>query len=164
MPENEDPTNDPALVVEEFTAEDKASFQKELTKKNNEAKALRDRALAAEKSLQEIADKDKSDVDKSADRISASEKTIAELTRENVALAAGLTAAQAKRLSGTTREELEADAAEYAAELGTKEPDKADPIKGKPTENLRPGTSDPEIVVEETDPAKLAAAIPRSGW
>ena len=161
MPETDTPNEAP---VAEFTAEDRASFESELKKKNSEAKNLRDRLAAAEKVLQDIADKDKTDEDKSNERLTGLEKTNAELIRENVALTAGLTVTQAKRLSGATREELEADAAEYAAELKGTEAPKPDPIEGKPKENLPRGGGDPETEVEESDPAKLAAAVPRSSW
>lgn len=160
MPE---PKEEEAQEATEFTADDKASFEAELKKKNSEAKGLRDRLVAAEKALKEINDKDKSDEDKSSERLTELEKANSDLVRENVALAAGLTVAQAKRLSGATREELETDAAEYAAELkGTTEP--KEPVPGKPRENIPRGGGDPEIEVEETDPAKLAAAVPRSNW
>lgn len=161
MPDPEEQT--PALEAE-LSATDKASFEAEIKKKNSEAKNLRDRLVAAEKSLQEFADRGKSDEDKSTERLTTLEKTNSDLIRENVALSAGLTVAQAKRLSGATREELETDAAEYAAELKGQEPQKAEPVTGKPTENLPRGGGDPETEVEETDPAKLAANVPRSGW
>ena len=161
MPDPEELTPAPEA---ELSATDKASFEAEIKKKNSEAKNLRDRLVIAERSLQEISDKDKSDEDKSTERLTALEKTNSDLIRENVALAAGLTVAQARRLSGATREELETDAAEYAAELKGQEPPKADPVTGKPIENLPRGGGDPETQVEDTDPAKLAAAIPRAGW
>lgn len=159
-PEPKDP---PAPEADEFTATDKAAMQAELRKKNSEAKNLRDRLTAAEAQLKEIADKDKSDSDKATDRANALEAQVKELTRENVALAAGLSTAQAKRLVGETREELEADAAELVETLGITKPE-ADPIPGKPKETLPRGGGDPDQEVQETDPAKLADAIPRSGW
>lgn len=161
MPDSEEQTPAPEA---ELSATDKASFEAEIKKKNSEAKNLRDRLVAAEKSLQEFADQGKSDEDKSTERLTTLEKTNSDLIRENVALSAGLTVAQAKRLSGATREELEADAAEYAAELKGQELPKVEPVTGKPTENLPRGGGDPETEVEETDPAKLAANVPRSGW
>jgi len=169
MPENEDPKpedpkpNDPAPEAEEFTAEDKASFAAELKKKNSEAKNLRERLEAAEKLLKDAADKDKTESEKAVERANALEAEKSDLIRENVALSAGLTTAQAKRLVGSTREELEADAAELVETLGIKPG--SDPIPGKPKESLSPrGGGDPEQEVSESDPAKLADAIPRSGW
>lgn len=91
------------------------------------------------------------------------EKAEAKLLRLEVAVEKGLTAAQAKRLTGNTREEMEADADELLelfsgkAKNGGKD---AAPVGGKPRENLR-GGGDPTGTVEETDPAKLAAKIPR---
>lgn len=168
MPIPEDPPpadpkpTDPAPEAEEFTATDKASFEAELKKKNSEAKNLRDRLAAAEQTLTDLADKDKTESQKAIDRATALETEKNDLIRENVALSAGLTAAQAKRLVGSTREELEADAAELVETLGIKP--SGEPIPGKPKEALPRGGGNPETQVEETDPAKLADAIPRSGW
>lgn len=161
-PKPTDPKPDPALEADELSPEDKESFKAELKKKNSEAQNLRDRLKAAEDSLKAIEDKDKSDSQKATDRATALEAEVKNLIRENVALGAGLTADQAKRLVGESREELEADAAELVTTLGIK-PD-ADPIPGKPTEKLPRGGGDPDTEVAETDPGKLADAIPRSGW
>lgn len=66
--------------------------------------------------LREFEDRDKSDTQKLAERAESAEKRVPELERQllrlTVASEKGLTAAQAKRLVGDTREELEADAAE----------------------------------------------------
>jgi hypothetical protein len=76
------------------------------------------------------------------------------LIRMEVGLAKGLTPAQAKRLVGSTKEELEADADDLLATFGGK------PGGGtKPTERLR-GGGEPDT--EPTpDYHKLAAEIPR---
>ena len=75
----------------------------------------------------------KSELQKAADRAAAAEKERDDLrlasTRAEVALAKGLTPTQAKRLVGSTKEELEADADELLADLGTKAPKKPDPKK-----------------------------------
>ena len=80
-----------------------------LRKANKEAETLRLR-------LQEFEDRDKTEAQKLADRAEAAEKRAVELEtkamRLEVASEKGLTPAQAKRLVGTTREELEADADE----------------------------------------------------
>lgn len=64
----------------------------------------------------------KTEAQKLTDRATAAEKAAADAAlaqaRAEVALAKGLTATQAKRLVGTTREELEADAAELLKDLG----------------------------------------------
>lgn len=86
----------------------------------------------------------------------------AEKLRLQVALDKGLTAAQAKRLTGSTLEELEADAAElvelFGANNGTK--NDAKDVTGKPVADLK-GGGDPTEEPEETDPSKLAALVPR---
>ena len=66
--------------------------------------------------LKEFEDRDKSEAQKLAERADAAEKRAAEIEgralRLEVAAEKGLTPAQAKRLTGSTREELEADAEE----------------------------------------------------
>ncbi len=79
--------------------------------------------------------------------------------RLEVAMEKGLTTAQAKRLVGATKEELEADADELLesfkpADGGRRGP----PARG--SEKLRGGT-DPTEEAEETDPRKLAAMVHR---
>lgn len=85
--------------------------------------AAKKELAAALAKLKEFEDRDKSDADKTAERLAAAEKTAAEATarllRLEVAAAKGLTAGQAKRLVGATRDELEADADEMLADLGT---------------------------------------------
>jgi hypothetical protein len=72
--------------------------------------------------------------------------------RAEVALAKGLTASQAKRLVGSTKEELEADADELLADLGpSKTTNKADP------KNLRSGSSGSSEQL--TGKEKAAAAL-----
>lgn len=61
----------------------------------------------------------------------------------------------AKRLSGSTEEELEADAVELYEMFGASA---KKPQQRKPTEKLR-GGSDPDEPIEETDPRKLADLI-----
>jgi hypothetical protein len=80
-----------------------------LRKANKEAETLRLR-------LQEFEDRDKTEAQKLAERADAAEARANELEtralRAEVAAEKGLTSAQAKRLVGATRDELEADAAE----------------------------------------------------
>jgi hypothetical protein len=82
------------------------------------------------------------------------EKAEQALLRLQVAHEAGLTPAQAKRLVGTTKEELEADAAEIADLFTPATPN----TRSRP--KLR-GGSTPNEEPEETDPVKLAALIKR---
>lgn len=78
-----------------------------------------------------------------------------------VALDKGLTATQAKRLIGSTREELEADADELLASFKPSEAETG-PAR-RPTERLRGGGA-AQSEPDETDPRKLAAQIPRPGF
>lgn len=83
-----------------------------LRKANKEAETLRLK-------LQEFEDRDKTEAQKLAERAEAAEKRAIELEtralRLEVAADKGLTPAQAKRLVGSTREELEADADELVS-------------------------------------------------
>jgi hypothetical protein len=80
-----------------------------LAKANKEAETLRLK-------LKEFEDRDKSEAEKLAERVDAAEKRAVEMEaaalRLEVAAEKGLSPAQAKRLVGTTRDELEADADE----------------------------------------------------
>jgi hypothetical protein len=93
-----------------------------LREANKEAETLRLR-------LKEFEDRDKTESQKLTERAEAAESRIPDLesqvARLQVALDKGLTAAQAKRLVGTTREELEADADELLATFKPAEPPRA---------------------------------------
>lgn len=82
--------------------------------------------------------------------------------RLEVATDKGLTVAQAKRLVGATREDLEADAEEL---LSSFQPatNNADGVRVRPVEALK-GGGQPDTAPEETDPAKLAELVPRGGF
>jgi ParB-like chromosome segregation protein Spo0J len=115
--------------------------------------------------LDELEQSKKDDATKANDKATAAEeraaKAEANALRLQVALDKGLTAAQAKRLTGATLEELEADAAELAELFGTGTGNGTNgPPSGKPAADLRGGT-DPTEDPEETDPRKLAANVPR---
>lgn len=122
--------------------------------------------------LQQLKDKDKSDSEKLADRLAAAERRAAEAestaARMEVAAAKGLSAAQARRLVGTTREELEADADEL---LSSFRPQGQDNTSGDrpPTPATRPtapvsGGSDPTQAPEPSlsDLREMVAKIPRT--
>src|SRR5690606_17006061 len=80
------------------------------------------RLREVEAKLQEHEGEKKSDAERATDRIATLERELAETRREalrlEVAMAKGLTAAQARRLAGNTREELEADADELLELFG----------------------------------------------
>jgi hypothetical protein len=134
-----------------------------------ERKARRDaeKALAdLQSQLKQLQDKDKSEADKLRDDVARLTKErddhATKALRLEVATAKGLTAAMAKRLAGSTREELESDADELLADFapaGGGDGDKPTP-GSRPKERLR-GGGDPTEEPEETDPRKLAAQISR---
>lgn len=135
------------------------------------------------------ADKNKSALDKLLEKVSGLEdrasKAEAAALRADIAQAKGLTPAQAKRLHGSTRDELEADADELRSMFKPKDSDDsggnagesggADDkgtdsrsgggeqggTRGRPREALRSGTAVPTGDAEETNPMKLAEKIPR---
>jgi hypothetical protein len=129
----------------------------------------------AAKRLSEIEDEAKSEAERLAERVQAAEARAAEaegrVMRYEVAASKGLTPAQARRLVGSTVEELEADADELLAafkapdtgEDGSDSDDDGDAagLSRRPSERLRPGAAN-DAEPDETDPAKLAAMIPRS--
>ncbi len=132
-----------------------------------EAKNLKDRLAAIE-------DKDKTEVERLTAQVAQLTKdldtaTVNE-TRLRVAISKGMSEDKAarllgaaKRITGATPEELEADADDYFSLLGEPpaegEGKKDPPPGGKPREQLKPGNGDPDIPVEETDIKKLGARM-----
>jgi len=111
------PTTDPQTEAPKPT--ETVDFWKQ--KAREQEKRAKDNADAARR-LSEIEEASKTEAQKAADRLAAAEKAAAEasssLARLEVALAKGLTPSQAKRLVGSTREELEADADELLKDIG----------------------------------------------
>jgi polyhydroxyalkanoate synthesis regulator phasin len=125
--------------------------------------------------LKQVTDKEeagKSESEKLTGRFAEMEKQLADerqaRIRAEVASAKGLSPAQAKRLAGTTKEELEADADEILEAFptpsggggGGKEQATSGPPNQRPAADLQ-GGSNPAEVEEKVDIAKLADAIPR---
>ncbi|MFI2664872.1 hypothetical protein [Micromonospora carbonacea] len=108
-----------------------------LSKANKEAETLRLK-------LKEYEDRDKTEAEKAAERLTAAEQRAeqAELRalRLEVAGEKGLTPAQAKRLVGATREELEADADDILATFpaGSAAPERRIP-RPDPSQGARGG-------------------------
>jgi hypothetical protein len=138
-----------------------------------ERRARRDsdkRVKELEAKLKEIEDKDKSEVDKLRDELNTvkadRDEHAAKLLRLEVGAAKGLTPAQSKRLVGSTREDLEADADELLEAFKSADDDEGKssdgrkPPSGKPSPSMRT-ERDTDEEADETDPRKLAAAIPR---
>lgn len=124
----------------------------------------KENSSAADK-LRELEDKDKSEIQRATEKATAAEAKAAEAERRalraEVALEKGLTGVLARRLQGDTREDIERDADELLAELGgSGDKEKQPKPAAKPVESLRGGT-DPTGDVDETNPRKLAAQLPR---
>lgn len=124
--------------------------KKALATEREARKAAEKKLAAYEKAEQAKADADKSEAEK---RAAAEQRaTDAELraTRLEVAHAKGLTPAQAKRLVGATKEELEADADEILRDFPTTPAKPAAP-KPDPSQGARGET--------KTRPTSLGAAV-----
>lgn len=138
-----------------------------------ERKARRDaeqKAKDLEGRLQAIEDKDKSEVERLTEQVATLTKerdaAVSKGDRLEVAVLKSLDesasrriTSAAKRLTGTTREELEADAEEFLTAFAPSAPAEEEEGKpapsGKPQERLKPGNGDPDLPVEETDIKKL---------
>lgn len=141
------------------------------SKKNSaaadELQKLKDATLS-DQQKREQAEKDQAA--QLADLKRRADEADARALRAEVAAAKGLTPAQAKRLTGTTKEELEADADDLLEHFKPSgkddEPDKGNRNNNRPASRPREtlsGGTDPtsgnEVV--ETNPAKLAESVPR---
>lgn len=126
---------------------------KALNKANEEAKEYRLK-------VKEYEDRDKTDEERRSEKLSTLEKDLtaaqADAVRFEIALEKGLTKNQAKRLVGSTREELEADAAELIEDLGLDE--QGEKPAGRPKEKLKPGASR-EDDDDQVDGDKIAEKI-----
>lgn len=154
--------------------DDKEPFDEErarakIAKANSEARGLRERLKELEAKaakLDELEDAKKDEVTKLTEKVAAAEAKVQEAElrslRLEVAAEKGLTAKQAARLVGTTREELEADAGELLDTFKSSDDDDGKDRRpaGRPTQKLR-GGGDPTEDPAETNPAKLAESVPR---
>lgn len=138
-----------------------------IRKANSENQGLRARMKELEEKankFDELENANKSEQQRATEAREAAEKrAIAaeqRALRLEIAAEKGLSPAQAKRLVGSSREELEADADELLETFGTA-PTPADSIPRRPNERLRPGGAGTPAPPEETDPRKLAAKVPR---
>lgn len=104
-------------------------------------KAAEKRAAEAEALIRAAEDAEKSEAERLQTQIAElsrqAEAATARADRFEVAAAKGLSASQARRLVGATREELEADADEMKAEFGLDR----EPVRRAPREDLKPGAS-----------------------
>ncbi|MFP3990658.1 hypothetical protein U9R90_24975 [Streptomyces sp. E11-3] len=113
----------------------------EKTRKELEARLKELEPLAAK--AKQLEDSKKSESEKLTEKLTAAEKRAAaseeRALRLEVATAKGLTPAQAKRLVGASKEELEADADELLASFGGDSGGGKGKGGKKPVEHLRPG-------------------------
>lgn len=152
-----------ALDEERAARRDAEKARKDLETRLKELEPLAAKA-------KELEDSKKTETEKLGEKLTAAEKRAVEAEqralRLEVASAKGLTQAQAKRLVGATKEELEADADELLASFGA-----VDPSGGKgsgagkgrtPLEKLRPGAmpNAPELTLAQ----QIAAAEKDGKW
>jgi len=171
-PKNDDPLKDPPKADppkndpddEPLGESGKRALERErAARKEAEAKVKELEPLAAK--AKELEDANKSDIDKANEKVAVAEKRAqdAELNawRLEVATEKGLNASQAKRLVGTTKDELLADA-DASIEDGTFVVNKGGampPPSKRPKPDLRTG-SDPDGD-DEPEAKDLIDAIPR---
>ena len=121
-------------------------------------KAEKAKASEARQRLSKYEEAEQTESEKFAAAMKRAEEAELRAMRLEVAADKGLTPAQAKRLVGATKEELEADADEILEAFPTKA--STPPPSSKPSPSARGGT-DPTEPVDVIDLAKLATAIPR---
>lgn len=134
-------------------------------------RAAEARAKELEAKVKEAEDAEKTEFEKLQGQVATltkqAEDAQSKADRFEVAAAKGLTLAQARRLVGSTKEELEDDADSMRAELGLDKDESDDDTSkdkeneengiGRPRERMRAGASNEDD--EEADPAKLADSI-----
>lgn len=142
----------------------KSLYEAEKSHKRNWEKKAKSNA-AAEAKLKEIEDAQKSEAEKSAERLTTAEKAAQtaslETARLRVAIRKGLTETQARRLIGDDEEALEKDADELLASFKSDTKDDTSNNR-RPKERLRSGAT-PSAEPDEMDPKKLAAEV-STGW
>lgn len=172
MEDDPDPADPPAGDPAEDPDPDEgktfdAAYVKQL---RDEAAKHRREAREAKARAKEYEDQNKTEAEKLEERAKTAEQRA--VTAEGASLRLevaldkapeGMSVAQvrklAKRLTGTTREELEADADELFGDVAPSNDGGREPSR-TPRERLRPGAA-PGSEPEETDPGKLAAQVPR---
>jgi len=148
--------------------DDDKDYKKEAEKwkamsRKHEADAKKN-AVAA-KQLAEIEESKKSEIEKLTDAGKAADQRAtaaeAKALRYEIAAEKSVPKKLLKFLAGGTREEIEASADELLEAI---KPDtgEEDTGNGKPKERLRGGGSSSDTDIEEDDPAKLAALVPRT--
>ncbi len=125
------------------------------------------RAKEAEARIKALEDEGKSELERLQGQVAEltkrAEGAESKADRFEVAAAKGLSLAQARRLVGSTKEELEQDAEEMRTELGlndSKEDPPAPATKPRPKEDLKLGASNTDD--EQADPKKVADEVLKS--
>lgn len=169
-----------------FTRDEDEAGRRALRKERAAARAAKREADELRQRLDQLEDKDKSDVERlqgEVERLKGERDAAnSRADRLDIAMQKGLTPAQARRLVGSTREELEADADEIleafparrrdaddtddsnssAADKGKSDRDGSAPPSKRPTETLTGGREPNDTPSsDEMDPAKLAEFVPR---
>lgn len=135
---------------------------KSLARKNEQR--AKENAAAAQK-LAEFEDANKTELEKLTERAAAAEARAAQVelasVRNEIALEKGLTPSQAKRLVGSTRDELAADADELIADLKVSKPSAAPSSdaqgkQGEPVGQVKQITSRDEL--KSMSPEQIVAA------
>lgn len=172
----DDPADDPKPDKDEGKTFTQADVDRIVADRLNREKgkfADYDELKAKADKLDEQEAASKSDLDKAREQLAAAEKraTDAEARADRLEVVVGkaldedtakrVTSA-AKRLVGSTREELEADADELISAFPTNGGGGSTPPPGqKPRPDLKGGTDPDDGTPEENDPAKLAASVGR---
>ncbi len=144
MSENENPaTPEGTPTGRSFTQEDVNRLLADDRRKTQARYADYDQLKTKASEFDKLADAQKTEAQKAAEALTAAETRATAAERRalllEVATEKGLTAAQAKRLVGSTREELLADADEFLGSLpGGTQPQQSN--GRRPVESLRPGT------------------------
>lgn len=164
-----DPGGDPAKAPEQLGDSGKKAIDAMKRERDHAKREL----SGLQKKLKEFTDKDKSEVqrlqessEEAKTRAATAEQTYRKMQVALDYAPEGASLAHikmvAKRLSGDSDEELQADANEMFGLFAPKAADQPakKQIPSKPKENLR-GGGDPDEEPEETDPSKLAELIGR---
>jgi len=140
---------------------DEETARRAITKKNNEAKSLRQRLKELEplaKRAQELEDASKSESEKLSESLaserSARETAEAKLLRYEVGADKGVPPHLMRFLSGATREEIEEAADVLVRELGN---GKASKTPGKPPERVAGGTA--SVPEDDLNPLELIQKV-----
>jgi hypothetical protein len=151
-----DALGDPGKKAIDAMKAERNSARRELEAARAKLKTFEDQGKTESQRLQEERDSHRSRAEKAEAALKRRE--VAEQMASEHAMVAQIRAV-AKRVTGDTDEDLEADAKELFELLGAGSAPSAKTPQ-KPKERLR-GGSDPDEDVEETDPRKLAGLIPR---